>query len=186
MARRFPLLAVLAAALLATGCGTKEPVTDRGDTEGIWVDAGTLDYHVNGSRILNPSQVPDDRYLAGVPPGEQPTKDETWFAVFLRIENKTDATAPTAEEFEIEDTEGNVYRPVELDSKVNAFVYTPTMLRPAEVVPHFDSSQELSSTAGAMVLFKIPLTDYQNRPLEFSVHSADGEEPKVATLDLDV
>lgn len=186
MARRAPILAVLAAALLATGCGNKEPVTDKAKTEGIWVDAGTLDYHVQGSRILNPSQVPDDRYLAGVPPGAQPTKDETWFAVFLRIENKTDAPAPTAEEFEIEDTEGNVYRPVELDTKVNAFVYAPTTLQPAEVVPHPDSSQELSSSAGAMVLFKVPLTEYQNRPLEFRVHSADDAEPAVATLDLDV
>jgi len=186
MARRPSILAVLAAVLLATGCGNKEAVTEEADTEGIWVDAGTLDYHVQGSRQLNPSQVPDDRYLEGVPMGEEPTKDETWFAVFIRIENKTGADAPTAEEFEVEDTEGNVFKAVELDTEVNAFAYEPTTLGPDEVVPHPDSSQELDSTDGAMVLFKIPLTEFENRPLEFTVHSPDEAEPAEATLVLDV
>jgi hypothetical protein len=37
-----------------------------------------------------------------------------------------------------------------------------------------------------MLLFKLPLTGYQNRPLEFRVKSPDGSEPAEAKLALDV
>ena len=187
MPRRILTCLVCALALVAAGCGNKERVTNVADTEGIWVDAGPLDYHIQGSRQLNPAQVPDDRYLAGVPAAADPKADETWFAVFLRVENKTDKPAPSAAEFEISDTEGNIYSPLPVDTSVNAFAYAPTELGPDEVVPHPDSSQEFDSTAGAMLLFKLPLTDYQNRPLEFKIHAPEGSgEPAEAELALDV
>ncbi len=188
MVRRLLILVLTAGALLAVpGCGNRENVTTDAKTEGIWIDAGSLDYHIQASRQLNPGEVPDDRYLSGVPPAYgQPGKDATWFAIFLRVENKTEKPAQTAQAFEIVDTEGDKYKPLPLDTKVNAFAYRPTTLNPDEVVPHPDSTQALDSTAGAMLLFKIPLTQYQNRPLEFYVHSADGSAPAVAKLALDV
>ncbi len=188
MVRRLLILVLTAGALVVvSGCGNRESVTTDAKTEGIWIDAGPLDYHIQGSRQLNPGQVPDDRYLAGVPAGfGQPGKDATWFAIFLRVENKTDKAAPTAQAFEIVDTEGHTFKPLPLDTKVNDFAYAPTTLNPGEVVPHPDSTQDLDSTAGAMLLFKIPLTEYQNRPLEFFVHSAHGAAPAVAKLALDV
>ncbi len=187
MLRRALTLAVLAVALLVAGCGNAENVTTQAKTEGLWIDVGALDYHIQASRQLNPSEVPDDRYLSGVPAGYgDPGKDATWFAIFLRIENKTGAAAPTAKDFEIEDTQGNLFKPLPVDTGLNGFAYQPTTLGPAEVVPAPDSTQELDSTAGAMLLFKIPLIEYQNRPLTFRVHSPDGAEPKVATLELDV
>lgn len=185
--RRALALLTCSLAVVAAGCGNKEAVTDNADTEGIWIDVGTLDYHIQGSRQLNPAQVPDDRYLSGLPEGyEQPTGEETWFAVFLRIENKTDEAAATAGDFEIEDTEGDVYTPIELDTKVNAFAYSPQALGPDQAMPHPDSTQEFDSTAGSMLLFKLPLTGYQNRPLEFKIKSADGAEPLEAEIALDV
>lgn len=183
------ILALLAAfSVVATGCGTKEAETVEADTEGIWVDAGALDYHIQGSRQLNPYQVPDDRYLQGLPEGYgEPNAEQTWFAVFLRVENKTDETAPLAEEFEIEDTQGVRYEPVPLDTSVNPYAFQPGELGVNEVVPHPDSSQELDSTAGSMLLFKLPLEGYQNRPLEFFIHAPDGSEgPPEAMLALDV
>ena len=176
-------------ALFAAGCGNKEAVTTEADTEGIWIDVGALDYHIQGSRQLNPFQVPDDRYVAGVPEDfGEPDADETWFAVFLRIENKTDAPAPTADDFVIEDTKGVEYEPVELDTSVNPFAYSPTELGPGQAMPHPDSTQEFDSTAGSMLLFKLPLDGYQNRPLELIVHAPDGssEGPEEAKLALDV
>jgi hypothetical protein len=182
------LLVLLTCAIAIAGCGNSEDVTTNADTEGIWIDVGPLDYHIQGSRQLNPSEVPDDRYLTGLPDGtQQPTGKETWFAVFLRIENKTEADATTASEFEIEDTEGDVYKPLELDPKANAFAYSPQELGPDEVMPHPDSTQDIDSTAGSMLLFKLPLTGYSNRPLEFKIKAPDGsEEPLEAKLALDV
>jgi hypothetical protein len=189
MRLRLLILALIGVfAVAVTGCGNKEDVTSEADTEGIWVDAGPLDYHIQGSRQLNPFQVPDDRYLQGLPGDyETPKADETWFAVFLRIENKTDAPAPTAEEFEIMDTQGVKYEPVAIDTEINPYAYDATDLGVGEVVPHPDSSQELDSTAGSMLLFKLPLDGYQNRPLEFIIHAPEGSDgPAEAQLALDV
>src|SRR5919112_207299 len=93
---RLALTALLStAALVAAGCGQEEVVT-RADTEGIWVDVGQLDYHIQGSRVLEPGVVPDKAYLKGLPTGvPQPSGKEIWFAVFLRIENRTDTPAPS-------------------------------------------------------------------------------------------
>ena len=182
------LLALTACAIAVAGCGDKSPETVVADTEGVWLDVGELDYHIQGSRQLNPYQVPDDRYLTGLPKGYgAPGADQTWFAVFVRIENKTDAPAATAEEFEIEDTLGTRYQPVPLDPSANPYAYAPTDLGVKEAVPHPDSTQDIDSAAGAMLLFKLPLDGYQNRPLEFTIRAPDGESgPESASVDLDV
>jgi hypothetical protein len=187
LARTALVVAVGAAALVGTGCGNKESVVTNAATEGIWIDAGPLDYHIQGSRLLEPGQVPDASYLKGVPSDvAQPTGKEVWFAVFLRIENKTKKAARTADDFEIVDTQGDTYRPLALNTNVNPFAYKAMNLAPDKVVPVPDSAQDFDSVSGAELLFKIPLTSYQNRPLEFRVHSADGAAPAVASVDLDV
>jgi hypothetical protein len=187
-ARRLLTAAVCAIAVAGCGNSTRGSAVAEADTEGIWIDVGALDYHVQGSRQLNPAQVPDDRYLAGVPESVgAPTGKETWFAVFLRIENKTDEPALSAEEFEIEDTEGGIYKPVAVDTSLNPFAYSPQKLSPDGVMPHPDSTQDFDSTAGSMLLFKLPLTSYQSRPLEFRIHAPAGsEEPADAEVNLDL
>src|SRR3954449_4434908 len=113
LVRTVLLVAMFAVALVASGCGNKETVVTEAKTEGIWIDAGPLDYHVQGSRLLEPGQTPDASYLKGVPAGvAQPKGDEVWFAVFLRVENRTDQPAPSAKDFEIEDTLGHTFSPV--------------------------------------------------------------------------
>lgn len=187
MTRRIVPLALCALAVLVAGCGNKEAVTTKGDTEGVWLDVGPLDYHVQGSRQLNPNEVPDDRYLSGVPSDvPPPSATETWFAVFVRIENKTNQPAPTAKTFFIVDTEGDKYEPIAIDTKVNPFAYIPQTLGVGDVMPHPDSAQDTDSVSGSMLLFKLPLTGYQNRPLEFHIESAGGAGPKDAELALDV
>jgi hypothetical protein len=137
--------------------------------------------------VLEPGLTPDRAYLKGLPTGTiQPTGRELWFAVFLRIENRTKSAAQSASEFEITDTQGKTFRPYNLNVNVNPFAYQSTMLAPNKVIPVPDSPQDFDSFSGSMLLFKIPLQSYQNRPLEFHVHSADGTTPGEASLDLDV
>ena len=62
--------------------------------------------------------------------GRSPEGDETWFGVFMRVQNTTDETIVPANDFEIEDTLENVYRPIPLDPKANPFAYQPTRSSP--------------------------------------------------------
>jgi hypothetical protein len=176
-----------AAAFTAAGCGTKQAVVTQADTEGVWVDSGPLDYHVQGSRLLNPGQPPDRSYLSGLASGTtQPTGKEVWFAVFMRIENKTDHPATPSQGFQIEDTEGHRFTPVALDPNVNPFAYEPIRLDPNRVIPVQDSPQDFNSFSGAEILFKLPLDSYQNRPLELIIKSGGGPGPSEARVSLDV
>ena len=182
------LTAVLATAALATaGCGNRHDIVTQAETEGIWVDAGPLDYHVQGSRVMASGSLPDRSYLSGLPRGTvTPAGDEVWFAVFMRIENKTDEAVPTSKDFQIEDTDGNRFSPYGLDPKLNPFAYEPMTLEPGRVVPVQDSAQDFDSFSGAELLFKLPLDSYQNRPLELIIRSGGGPGPEEARVSLDV
>ena len=58
-----------AAAARCAGCGNKVEVRTVGETEGIYIDVGDLRYQVQISRIINPHDVEDRRYLQGLPAG---------------------------------------------------------------------------------------------------------------------
>src|SRR4051794_3243101 len=183
LARTLLTAALASAALVTSGCGTKHEVVAQADTEGVWVDSGPLDYHVQGSRVLNQAQTPDHAYLLGLPEGStQPTGKEVWFAIFMRIENKSDAPARTAPTFKIEDTQGEQFSPYGLDANANPFAYQPVTLEPGQAVPFPDSPQDFNSFSGAMILFKLPLDSYQNRPLELLIPSGGGPGPSQARV----
>ncbi len=78
-----------------SACGHKVAHPTHADNEGVYVDAGPLTYQVQLSRELNPFNVEDKGYLAGVsaPP---PAPDQLWFAVFLWAKNETGTTQTTA------------------------------------------------------------------------------------------
>ena len=177
--------AMAGAGLFASGCGQIEDVRTVGETEGLYIDVNHLRYQVQISRVLNPND-PDDRdYLAGVPESERPKPGETFFGVFLRVQNTTESTtAETAEEFEIVDTDEESYEPIEL-SEENIWAYHPTTLAPGEIIPSENSAQFSGTTRGALLLFRLGLDTLQNRPLEFEIHSPVNPE-EVGIIDLDV
>ncbi len=186
-ARFLALAATAALALAAPGCGNKEDIVTHADTEGIYLDIGDLDYQIQGSRQLNAAIVPDNKYLAGLPDGIlPPSATETWFGVFVRVQNQTDKAHEVAKDFEIVDTDRRIYRPLDLDGKANAYSYEPTLLAAHQTLPLPDSSERLGSTQGSLVLFKLPLKAYQNRPLELKIKAPAGETPAEATIDLDL
>ncbi len=182
---RFFVFAALLLALFATGCGNKHAggVT-QAETEGIYLDVDELKYQIQISRYLNPSDVEDRSYLRGLPEGTaQPGGDETWFGVFIRVSNETDEEITPANDFEIVDTQENVYRPIPLDPEVNEFAYVPDPIPAKSLIPLPDSIPSEGVIQGSLLLFKVKTSSLQNRPLEFKFRRGSGTQ---GIVDLDI
>jgi hypothetical protein len=185
MPRRTLTLLLIALAALALGaCGNKESRTLHADTEGEYIDLGPLKYQVQISRLLNPASTEDRAYLVDLPAGESLGADDEWFAVFMRVENGTDDPQRAAADYEIVDTQENHYTPVQMGPK-NVFAYRPDVIGSDQVLPLPDSPAGQNSIQGAMLLFKIPVANFANRPLELRI-GAPQVTKDIGTVDLDV
>ena len=185
MSSRLVTLMLVALAAVALGaCGNREKVTLHGDTEGIYIDVGDLKYQVQISRLLNPTDREDSAYLIDLPAGQQLGTDENWFAVFMRVENDSNKAAPATNGYSIKDTQDNVYKPITMGPK-NVFAYRPAVLQPKDVLPLPGTAAAEGTIQGSMLLFKIPVANFQNRPLELEIPPPQGGGP-TGTVDLDV
>jgi hypothetical protein len=184
MRRLLAISAALACALLAAGCGNKLETVTLGETEGIYLDVDDLKYQVQISRYMKQADVEDRSYLIGLPDSTPPPGgDETWFGVFIRVQNTTDETIAPANNFEIVDTQDNVYRPVPLDTNINPFAYKPDPIEPDGLIPEPDSVASEGTIQGSLLLFKVKTESLQNRPLEFRFKRGSGT---TGVVDLDV
>jgi hypothetical protein len=184
--RRLLMVLVLAAALVAGGCGNKQDTRTIGETEGIYIDVGDLKYQVQISRILNPNDIEDRNYLTNLPEGTlEPKADEAWFGVWMRVENtNSEKSLPTASNFEIRDTQDNVFRPY--DQTGNVFAYQAVdKLGPNAVLPNSESPAGSGPIQGSLILFKLTNESLANRPLEFRITSPT-DPSNVGVVDLDV
>jgi hypothetical protein len=187
--RRLPRLIVLAAglacALVAAGCGNKIETRTQGQTEGLYLDVDELKYQIQESRYINANDVEDRTYLEGLPQGtQQPAADETWFGIWMRVSNSTDKPIAPANDFEIVDTQNDVYRPVPLDTNINPFAYKPDPIPPNGLIPTPDSVAFNGPIQGSLILFKIKTAALQNRPLELRFRR--GGTGTTGRVDLDV
>ena len=183
--RRVPALLLVALAGLLAACGGEREIVTHAETEGIFVNVGPLDYQVQISRALNPAAPDDAAYLVGVPSTvPAPTREETWFAIFLRVENNGEAAALSADDVEIVDTLEKVYRPIEFEDE-NVFAYRPTTLEPDDALPRPNSAASSSPIQGSLMLFKVTLDSLANRPLELRIKAPDGSGA-VGVVNLDV
>jgi len=188
--RRLRALLLAALGLLAltglSACGDKPAQRTIADTEGPYIDLGELKYQVQISRQLNPRDVEDRAYFIGLPPEEAKlAEDETWYAVFMRVENDTDEPHPTALSFEIEDTTGKRFEPLEL-SDDNVFAYrNDGALKPKELIPTENSAAADGPIGGSLLLFKLTYSALANRPLEMIIKSVQVPQTE-AKIDLDV
>jgi hypothetical protein len=184
MRRLLVISAALMCAILVAGCGNKEETITRAATEGIYLDLDDLKYQVQISRYMNPNDVEDRSYLIGLPESTpEPAGDETWFGVFIRVQNSTDEAIAPANDFEIVDTQENVYRPVPLDTNINPFAYKPDPVAPKGLIPEVGSVASEGTIQGSLLLFKVKTESLQNRPLEFRFKRGSGN---TAVVDLDV
>jgi hypothetical protein len=184
--RQLVLLAAAVALVAALGaCGAKEDEITHGETEGAYLDLGELKYQVQISRQLNPADREDEAFLLGVPEEERElAPNETWFAIFMRVQNITDEPHPAAEEFEIRDTQGEVFEPVELGPE-NVFAYRPAEIPAERTLPAPDSPPAENTIQGSLVLFKIPFANLENRPLELEIRDPAVPD-RTVSVDLDI
>src|SRR5215213_6095283 len=115
MRRPLVLLAVLLAGLTLNACGNADEPTSEGETEAVYLQLGGLQYQVQLSRQLNPYDVEDRSYIQGAADASTPLgRDDTWFGIFIRVKNAGDQQLQPTSDFEIHDTQDNVYKRVPL------------------------------------------------------------------------
>jgi hypothetical protein len=205
------LFACALLAFVATGCGekgeNKDPVR-----EGIATNIGGLDYNVFITRQLNPKSVEDRDYYPGpeeseecarkpgstppaLTPKERPQRCPTnLYGVFFQVcNNTTDGTPTSAREpsstqgrefpgdFEIEDSQGNKFEPIVMPP-TNVFAYRARPLKKGDCIPASGSAAFNSPTAGALLVFRIPVAATENRPLE--LHVSVGGQTQRFELDI--
>jgi hypothetical protein len=178
-------LALALLLLVVVGCGSGTGVATTAETEGLYLDINGLKYQIQMSRYMNPADIEDREYFIGLSEGTaQPRADETFFGVWVRVQNVSDQTRPSATTWEIHDTLDNVYRPIPVDTEINPFVYQPQDVPPGAVLPKPSTAAGQGPTQGLLLIFKLKTDSLQNRPLELRFGNGGGSQ--TGTYDLDV
>lgn len=164
---------VVLAALALAACGTEGSAKNPA-REGISLAVGGIDYNVFITRELNPQIPPDNAYYKG----PLAKKGEALYGIFLQACNNGKESRPTASNFTVVDNQGNEFRPTPLPQDAD-FAYQPTRLEPHECQPEAGGVAQLGPTAGSMLLFRLPISNTDNRPLELEIKApASVTKPK--------
>jgi hypothetical protein len=180
------LVFLLGAAFGLSACG-KTNVPTSSENNGVYVTAGPVTYQLQVSRQLNPYAVEDRQYIAGVPVAQAslaPT--QLWYGVFLWAKNQTTTSQTTTNNFDIVDTEGTHYYPIAVNPSLNGYAWTAQSLAPGDTEPAPDTMASFGPTGGSLLLFKLPLTVYDNRPLTLEIRSPSANRKLWATIALDL
>jgi hypothetical protein len=174
----FAALALAVAALALSACGYSSDSKDV--AEGEPVKLGELQYNVIFSRFLNPKDNEDSAYLVGqpqLPPGH------SYFGVFFEVKNESnDRVEALPNGFTITDAGGQEFEAIPSES-LYALPFGGEV-EPQEQVPVLDSTPEQGPIEGSLVLFKLPASASENRPLTLII--AGPEEPEAARVTLDL
>jgi hypothetical protein len=161
--------------LAIAACGAEDESLEV--EEGVPVELGELQYTVLFSRFLNPEDVEDREYLVGQP---APTPEQLYLGVFVQVLNKSkedSQTIPPA--WIVTDTEHNEYRP--LPSESPYALRLGASVGAEDQVPALDSTPDVGPIAGSLLLFLIPDSATDSRPLELTIPGQGGP----ATVELD-
>jgi hypothetical protein len=176
------LACAIAALALLTGCeNTREHNAGR---EGLSEKVAGLDYNVYITRELNPADVEDKGYYTG--PEAPP--NNALYGVFLTVCNMESGDKLASNDFAIVDTQGNRFRPQGLPSD-NVFAYKPATLGKEECIPKPGSAAFSAPTNGSLLVFKLPVTTLENRPLDLEIKSPPDPETgerETSLIELDI
>ncbi|HKI67862.1 MAG TPA: hypothetical protein VJ989_11400 [Solirubrobacterales bacterium] len=173
-----PLLFALllaASAFALSACGYSSDSKDV--SEGEPVELGALKYNVIFSRYLNRHDNEDSAYLVGQP---EPPEGHGYFGVFLEVQNKSEETQTLSDSFTITDAGHQTFKAIPSES-LYAFPFGGTVTS-QEQIPLVDSTPQQGPIEGSLVLFELPASASENRPLTLSIGGPDG--PAKVTLDL--
>lgn len=176
-------LAVLGAAFALSACGKTHPAGEA-VREGLQTKLGGLDYTVYITRPLNLRNEEDKGYYQGAeaPPGK------ALYGVFLQACNHGKHPMPASKTFEIHDTQGNVFKPRPSQPR-NPFMWHGGTVAAENCEPARGSLAQLAPASGAMVLFELPISATENRPLELHIQgrfNPDAGKTEEAIIELDV
>lgn len=185
--RRLGTLAcLLGAALGLTACG-KTNVPPTIENNGVYVTAGPLTYQLQVSRQLNQYATEDRLYITGVPAAQSSLGPrQLWYGVFLWAKNQTKTRQTTTNNFDIVDTEGTHYFPIAVNPQLNPYAWTAQSLPPEATEPGLDTAASFGPTQGSLLLFKLPNSVYDNRPLILEIRSPSANGKVWATISLDL
>jgi hypothetical protein len=170
----------LACGGVLSGCGNdKKQGVDEPAREGLSLNMAGVDYNVYITRQLNPEVPPDGAYWSGPEPG----KGETLYGVFLSACNRTDELQDTAAFFKVTDNQHNEFKPETLP-RDNPFAYRPVTLKPDECIPEAGSVAQLGPAAASVLVFKLPVENTENRPLELEIEGLRPNEKLTYELDI--
>jgi hypothetical protein len=168
-------LLLVATAFALSACGYSSDSKDV--VEGEPVQLGELQYNVVFSRFLNPKDNEDSAYLVGqprVPPGS------AYFGVFLEVQNESEEAQTLASSFTITDAGHETYEAI--PSKSLYALPFGGEVESQEQIPILDSTPQQGPIEGSLVLFELPASASENRPLTLSIPGPEG--PAAVTLDL--
>jgi hypothetical protein len=168
-------LALLALLLGALGCGYSSD--EKEVVEGEPVELGELHYNVIFSRFLNPSDNEDSAYLVGQP---KPPPGSAYFGVFFEVQNESDEPQALADSFTIFDADHQEFEALESES-LYALPHGGE-IEAEEQIPVLDSTPQQGPIEGSVVIFELPASASENRPLILEIPGPDG--PAEVTLDL--
>ncbi|HEX6688673.1 MAG TPA: hypothetical protein VF085_08420 [Solirubrobacterales bacterium] len=172
------LLAALALAMAAfalSACGYSSDSKDV--VEGEPVELGELQYNVIFSRFLNAKDNEDSAYLVGQP---EPPEGHSYFGVFLEVQNESEEPQTLAKSFTITDAGHQTFEAIPSES-LYALPFGGEV-ESQEQVPVLDSTPQQGPIEGSLVLFELPASASENRPLTLSIPGPEG--PAAVTLDL--
>ena len=158
---------LLAVGLAACGHQSRHQNFADANNDGDYVSAGYVTYQLQISRELNQYSTEDSAYLKGLPSGVSPNlgPSQLWYGVFLWAKNQSGHRATTSDNFEVVDTQGNVYRPLKLNTAVNPFAWTSQSLANLGTEPGPNTVANAGPTQAGLLLFKVSDAVYSNRPL---------------------
>jgi len=185
------LLLAVAGTLTLAACGqshtplTSEDNTGAGGVNSDYITLGPLKYQVQISRQLNPFSNEDEGYLSGLPANDRLAQPGTlWLGVFLLVLNPSSHPSVPASSFALTDTQGHLYHPVPL-SATDPYAYIPEVVPAGSQLPLPGTTAFYGPTGGELLLFHVPYTAYDNRPLTLIFSDPlDAAKKGIVTLDV--
>lgn len=168
-------LLLVTAAFALSACGSSSDSKDV--VEGEPVELGELQYNVIFSRFLNLHDNEDSAYLVGQP---EPAPGHNYFGVFVEVQNESEEPQTLADSLTITDAGHETFDAI--PSKSLYALPFGGEVESQEQIPVLDSTPEQGPIEGSVVLFELPASASENRPLTLSIPGPEG--PAKVTLDL--